>query len=465
MGSTAPHSATSTLPTHDAKLAAVRARIAASGGRFALRKRTASNLFRYAPRRRDEGLARIDLGVFNEILALDRAAATLDVEGLATFESIVDYTLPRGFVPLVTPELKHITLGGASVGIGIESTCHRFGFVHDMLVEAEVLLPDGRIVTAAREGEHADLFAALGNSYGTLGYILRAKIRLMPAKPYVGLEVTEHAEAGAFLDDLRRAADDLSVDFVESLMYAADAARGTPDRLLAIASRFADAPPAGRAAEDIIRKNVFYKLVSQPGTLWLTTKDYLFRYDPEWFWNIPDGLVYRLLRRWAPNAMRHSGFYKKWLHFQERWGISQNDGKELLIQDWEVPWDKAEELLTYAMREVDLDGKPWLSVAIRTPSAPTLYPLTPGTLYFNLGCYCRVPKPNPAEGKGDYWATRLLDAKCLELGGLKMLYSTSFMSEEEFDRIYNGAGQRALKAKYDPQGRFPTLYDKCVAGR
>src|SRR5690606_16612955 len=103
-------------------------RIAAAGGAFSLRKRTASNLFRYTRRKGIPGAARVDLGVFNEILHLDADAMTLDVEGLATFESIVDHCLPRGFAPQVTPELKHITLGGASVGIGIESSCHRHGF-------------------------------------------------------------------------------------------------------------------------------------------------------------------------------------------------------------------------------------------------------------------------------------------------------------------------------------------------
>jgi FAD/FMN-containing dehydrogenase len=453
------------LQRHETKLESVRAQIAAADGAFALRKRTASNLFRYAPRQRDESTARIDLGIFNEVIDLDETAQVLDVEGLTTFESIVDYTLPRGFVPLVTPELKHITLGGASVGIGIESTCHRFGFVHDMIVEAEILLPDGRIVVATADNEFSDLFAALGNSYGTLGYILRAKIKLLPAKPYVRLRTAEFEEAGTFLDALREAAEDPGVDFVESLMYAADATQGTPDRLLAITSRFDDAPAPGRQAEDIVRTSVFYKLVSQPGTIWLATKDYLFRYDPEWFWNIPETRAYQLMRRWAPASMRHSGFYKRWLHLQETWGIKQNDGKELLIQDWEVPWDKAEELLTYALRTVDLAGKPWLSVVIRTPAIPTLYPIHKDTLYFNLGCYCRVPKPELSEGKGDFWATRVLDQKCFELGGLKMLYSTSFMDESTFDARYNGDSGRALKSKYDPLKRFPTLFEKCVRGQ
>jgi FAD/FMN-containing dehydrogenase len=278
----------------------------------------------------------------------------------------------------------------------------------------------------------------------------------MPAKPLVRLRTTEYADTAAFLDATRAATEDPSIDFVETLMYAG--ANGAPPRLLLITSTYEDAGTPGPVPADIVRRQVFYKRVSLPGEMRLRAKDYLFRYDPEWFWNIPETLPYRLLRRFAPGAMRHSGFYKRWLLWQERMGIEQKDGKELLIQDWEVPWDKAKELLDFALREVDLDGKPWLSIELRVESSPTFYPVQPGILYFNLGCYCRVRK----SPEGDFHATRLLDRKCLDLGGVKMLYSSSFMDEAEFDRVYNGDAQRALKAKYDPEGRFPTLYQKCV---
>ena len=49
-----------------------------------------------------------------------------------------------------------------------------------------------------------------------------------------------------------------------------------------------------------------------------------------------------------------------------------------------------------------------------------------------------------------------------ELGGIKSLYSDSFFTPEEFQRYYGGDAYRALKAKYDPQGAFPQLYEKCV---
>ena len=35
-----------------------------------------------------------------------------------------------------------------------------------------------------------------------------------------------------------------------------------------------------------------------------------------------------------------------------------------------------------------------------------------------------------------------MDRKCFDLGGIKMLYSSSFLIEPEFDLLYNGAGYR-----------------------
>src|SRR5688572_27970223 len=193
--------------------------LAASAEGVSLGKRTSSNLFRYQPRERAG--RRIDLSGFNRVLRVDAARRQMEVEGLATFETIVDATLPHGLAPLITPELKHITIGGAIVGIGIESNCFRHGFVHDGLLEAEELLPDGRIVACSAQGEHADLFRALPNSYGTLGYILRATMRLMPALPYVHLHTERFDDLDAYLAAMRVAAEGGGADFVEGTFYSA----------------------------------------------------------------------------------------------------------------------------------------------------------------------------------------------------------------------------------------------------
>ena len=111
---------------------------------------------------------------------------------------------------------------------------------------------------------------------------------------------------------------------------------------------------------------------------------------------------------------------------------------------------------------MDIQGQPWVAVPIRTPRAPTNYPVRSDTLYFNVGCYCFAKKPKVDV---DFYYTRILDRKCFELGGIKMLYSSTFIDREEFDRLYHGKAYAALKAKYDPAGYAPTLFEKAVIGR
>src|SRR5512134_3169134 len=82
----------------DAQLSeALRKMLARGAGGHGIAKRTSSNLFRYGAWNRPRG--QLDLSTFDHCLALDAKAAALDVEGLATFERIVDYTLPHGLIP------------------------------------------------------------------------------------------------------------------------------------------------------------------------------------------------------------------------------------------------------------------------------------------------------------------------------------------------------------------------------
>ncbi len=38
-------------------------------------------------------------------------------------------------------------------------------------------------------------------------------------------------------------------------------------------------------------------------------------------------------------------------------------------------------------------------------------------------------------GRPPWHYTRIMDRKCFELGGIKMLYSSTFLSKNEFDRL------------------------------
>ncbi len=433
-----------------------KARVTAACGNLVgdmhIRKRTTSNLFRYAGRRSPQADA-ISLGDFNHVLALDAQARTLEVEGLITYEQVVNFTLAHGFLPTVAPELKHITVGGATVGIGIESSCFRYGFVHDGLLEADVLLTDGRIVTCRADNEHADLFFGLPNSYGTLGYILRAKITLVPARPFVRIDNSRYHDIGDYVNAMEQATQQPNNDFVDGLFHDND------ELYLTTGTKVDEAPET----KDIYRDHIYYKLLHEPTTFYLPTFDYIFRYDPDWFWNIPEGGLHDLFRRFAPKSLRNSGFYNRYVAIANRTkrllGLPGRRHEEQLIQDWQLPWEHAVEFMRYLLDKADIHGQPCAAVPIRTPRTPTNYPIRSDTPYFNVGCYCFAKKP---KANVDFYYTRILDRKCFEFGGIKMLYSSTFLDRDEFDRLYNGIGYAALKRKYDPNGRAPNLFEKAV---
>src|ERR671927_360556 len=94
-------------------------------------------------------IAAIDNDGFSGVLSVDADARTADVLGMTTYEDLVDATLPHGFMPLVVPQLKTITLGGAVTGLGIESKSFRNGTPHESVIDMDVLTGDGRIVTCS----------------------------------------------------------------------------------------------------------------------------------------------------------------------------------------------------------------------------------------------------------------------------------------------------------------------------
>ena len=159
--------------------------------------KSVSNLFRHRPSGKTR---KLDVRHFNHVISIDREKLIAEVEGMTTYEDFVAETLKFGLVPTVVPEFKTITVGGAATGIGIESSSLKYGFVHETIEEIEILLSSGQTLICSRT-QNADLFLGFPNSYGTLGYALKVKVRLVPAKKFVKVthlrfsDVTEYFAA------------------------------------------------------------------------------------------------------------------------------------------------------------------------------------------------------------------------------------------------------------------------------
>jgi FAD/FMN-containing dehydrogenase len=102
---------------------------------------------------------------------------------------------------------------------------------------------------------------------------------------------------------------------------------------------------------------------------------------------------------------------------------------------------------------------------IRAPNAAseaTLYPLPKGTLSINFGFWDTVSSQEP---RPPGFVNRKIERETVALGGMKSLYSDSFFTEDEFWSLYDRDAYQRLKQRYDPDGRLPDLYAKCVLRR
>ncbi|HEX5858614.1 MAG TPA: FAD-binding oxidoreductase, partial [Microbacterium sp.] len=172
-----------------------------------LAKKT-SNLFRS---RRSTHAPGLDASGLTDVIAVDPAARTADVAGMCTYEDLVAATLPFGLAPLVVPQLKTITLGGAVTGLGIESTSFRNGLPHESVQEMDILTGAGELVTASLR-DHEDLYRAFPNSYGTLGYAVRLRIELEEVQPFVALTHLSFRSLDALVEAMVRIVDTGSFD-------------------------------------------------------------------------------------------------------------------------------------------------------------------------------------------------------------------------------------------------------------
>ncbi len=428
-----------------------------AGAPVRLGKKT-SNLFR----QRTGVSGRLDVSGLSGVLSVDPVARTADVLGMTTYEELVDATLAHGLVPLVVPQLKTITLGGAVTGLGIESTSFRSGTPHESVLELEVLTGDGRLVTARADNEHRDLFFGFPNSYGTLGYALRLVIELEPVTPFVELRHERFASVPALVERMRAVCAAREVDFVDGVWFS-------PEECYLTTGRYSAEAPG--PVSDYTGMGIYYRSIQQRTSDTLTTRDYLWRWDTDWFWcSRAFGVQDPRVRRWVPKRLLRSDSYWKIVAFerQHQWKARWDRRKGLpdredVVQDVEVPADRLADFMDVFARDVPIEPVWFCPLQQRDPDVVwDLYAFDPHELYVNVGFWSTVPL---APGQDPTSHNRLLERLVADLGGRKSLYSTSFYSREEFAATYGGAVYDVLKKTYDADGRLLDLYAKCVDRR
>jgi FAD/FMN-containing dehydrogenase len=424
-----------------------------------------SNLFRARTKRDAPGL---DTSGLTNVISVDSEARTADVAGMCTYADLVAATLPYGLSPLVVPQLKTITLGGAVTGLGIESASFRNGLPHESVLEMDILTGAGGLITASAD-QHADLFRAFPNSYGTLGYSTRLRIALEPVAPFVALRHIRFHSLPEMIAAMERIIDTgghdgVPVHYLDGVVFSAH------ESYLCVGNRTTTPGPVS----DYTGQRIYYRSIQHDAggdgvkEDRLTIHDYLWRWDTDWFWcSRAFGAQNPRLRRWWPRRYRRSSVYSKLIATDRRFGIADRIEKrngrpprERVVQDVELPVERTGEFLEWFLNNVPIEPIWLCPLRLRDHEGWPLYPIRPDRTYVNIGFWSSVPA-----GDSEGAINRSIEAKVSALGGHKSLYSDSFYTRDEFDQLYGGETYNTVKKTYDPDSRLLDLYAKAVQRR
>lgn len=458
---------------HEAAVARLKASYDAipAGHSVRLAKRT-SNLFR--PRTATDAPG-LDVSGLGGVISIDEDAQTADVQGMCTYEDLVDATLPRGFIPYVVPQLRTITLGGAVSGLGIESTSFRNGLPHESVVEMDIFTGAGEVVTTrpGHEDEHSDLFDTFPNSYGSLGYATRLRIKLERVPSYVSVRHVRFDDAGLLSKTIAEVMETREYDGVR--VDGLDGTAFRPGEYYLTLATWTDTPrvvsPGSTGAQtpsDYTGQQIYYRSIQQREHDLLTMYDYLWRWDTDWFWcSRAFGAQHPVARRLWPRRYKRSDVYYRMVALDHRLHVGAwldrrkgNPEGERVVQDVEIPVDRLGEFLDWFDAEVGMRPV-WLCPLTAGRKWPT-YPLQPDQVYVNVGFWGNVAVGPDAPNAP---RNRAIEAKVHELDGHKSLYSEAFYDRETFDDLYDGANLARVKGRYDPDHRLTSLYDKAVRRR
>jgi FAD/FMN-containing dehydrogenase len=421
-------------------------------GPMRLQKET-SNLFRT---RNTNPHHALDISAFSHVLNIDTESNTIEVEGMTPYADVISASLQGGLMPKVVPQLKSITVGGAISGIGIESSSFRYGLPHESVLEMDVLLAGGDVVTCTPDNAHQDLFFGMPNSYGTLGYILRVKLEAIPVKPYVQLTHLAFDNSAAFFSAIDKWSGE-DIDFLDGCVLQRH------QHFLTI-GRFVNEAPY---VSDYTLLDIYYQSIPMRGEDYLTTSDYLWRWDTDWFWCSKNLYVQsKPIRRLLGRKRLNSTIYQKIMRWNNRVGLTRRLNRmalihtESVIQDVDIPAGNAAEFLNFFHHDIGI--LPIWVCPVRARNIKQSFPLFPmstNSPYINFG-FWDVVRTRRRKPRGHF--NRMIEDKVTDFGGIKSLYSDVFFSHRAFWQAYNGPVYRELKTRYDPGGLLKDLYEKCV---
>ena len=383
---------------------------------------------------------KVDLTDFDEIIEVDLERGVCIAEPGIPFCKVVDHTLPLGLVPIVVPELKTITIGGAVAGCSIESMSFQYGGFHDTCLEYEIITATGEVLTCTPDNEHQLIFQMMHGSFGTVGILSRLVFKLIPAKPYVKLRHEQHDSIDSYLESIWYHYEYQDVAFMDGIIHSNSS-------LSLCVGDFVDSAPYTNRYDWL---KVYYQSTATREEDYFETPHYFYRYDHGVTNVHPKSFLGRLLLGKFLGSSQILRIAEK-----ARW-LVLDDARPDVTVDTFLPFSRLREFLLWW--EADCGHFPLWCVPYRRVHdyewlSDEYWKRVTDQLMVDIAIYGMKQR-----GETNYY--RLLETKLAELGGVKTLISYNYYPEEEFWRIFNRRNFEAVKAVTDPNNIFRNLYEK-----
>ena len=159
-----------------------------------------------------EGGIIIDTASLNTIHALhtDR----VDVEAGVLWSTLLRTTLEQGLTPPVLPDYLDLSIGGTLAVGGIGGTSYRYGAIVDNVLELQVVTGEGKLETCS-PNHQPELFAAVLAGLGQCGILVKATLRLIPAKNDARVFHLFYSDLAALIHDDKTLIRDGRFDYVQ----------------------------------------------------------------------------------------------------------------------------------------------------------------------------------------------------------------------------------------------------------
>uniref|UniRef100_A0A8C6DJU3 Delta(24)-sterol reductase n=1 Tax=Moschus moschiferus TaxID=68415 RepID=A0A8C6DJU3_MOSMO len=452
-----------------------------------------------------------------DILEVDTKKQIVRVEPLVTMGQVTALLTSIGWTLPVLPELDDLTVGGLIMGTGIESSSHKYGLFQHICTAYELVLADGSFVRCTPM-ENSDLFYAVPWSCGTLGFLVAAEIRIIPAKKYIKLRFEPVHGLEAICDKFTRESQRPENHFVEGLLYSLEEAvimtgvmtdEAEPSKLNSIGNYYK--PWFFKHVENYLKTN-------REGLEYIPLRHYYHRHTRSIFWELQDIIpfgnnpIFRYLFGWmVPPKI-------SLLKLTQGETLRKLYEQHHVVQDMLVPMKCLPQALHTFHNDIHVSragnsagacreqgrmavwaaggpqsallwsGAGWTGCEPSTcgrkstdcPPGPQVYPIwlcpfilpsQPGLvhpkgdeaeLYVDIGAYGE-PRVKHFEARS---CMRQLEKFVRSVHGFQMLYADCYMDREEFWEMFDGSLYHRLRKQLGCQDAFPEVYDKiCKAAR